>query len=71
MPNLNGLQAAKQIHDVIPETALVILSSHADESFAREAKKAGAGCYVNKSRAGDSLVKRFKQLSKEDFIVLD
>ena len=39
MPLVNGFQAAREIKKQIPETAIVILSSHADKHFVEEAKK--------------------------------
>jgi DNA-binding NarL/FixJ family response regulator len=56
MPVLNGLEAAKVIKSKVPESVIVILSSDADEEFVKQARKAGAGAYVSKSRAGDALI---------------
>jgi chemotaxis response regulator CheB len=39
MPLVNGFEAAREIKKQIPETAIVILSSHADVHFVAEAKK--------------------------------
>jgi DNA-binding NarL/FixJ family response regulator len=37
MPLVNGFQAAREIRKQIPETAIVILSSHADKYFVEDA----------------------------------
>jgi DNA-binding NarL/FixJ family response regulator len=42
MPILNGIDAGRKIEAELPETAIVILSSNADEHFIEEAKKIGA-----------------------------
>jgi DNA-binding NarL/FixJ family response regulator len=42
MPVLNRFEAARKIKAILPETAIVILSSHADERFVAAAKKIGA-----------------------------
>jgi two-component system response regulator NreC len=48
MPNLNGIEAARQISAKQPQTSIVILSMHADESFVLRALKCGARGYVLK-----------------------
>ncbi len=54
MPNLNGIEAARQISAKQLNTAIVVLSMHADESFVLRALKAGARGYVLKeSREGE------------------
>lgn len=72
MPLLNGFQAARQIRKQIPETAIVILSSHADKHFIAEAKKIGARAYVPKSKIGQALVEALEAAVRgDDFIVLE
>jgi two-component system response regulator NreC len=56
MPNLNGIEAARQITGKQPEVAVVVLSMHADESYVLRALKAGARGYLLKeSPEGDFL----------------
>jgi DNA-binding NarL/FixJ family response regulator len=57
MPVLSGLEAAREIRGWLPECAIVILSSHADEQFIEEAKKVGAQAYVAKTKIGEALIK--------------
>jgi DNA-binding NarL/FixJ family response regulator len=57
MPVLSGLEAAREITAKLPESAIVILSSHADEQFIQEAKRAGAHAYVAKTKIGAVLIK--------------
>jgi DNA-binding NarL/FixJ family response regulator len=72
MPLVNGFQAAREIKKQIPETAIVILSSHADQYFVAEAKKVGARVYVPKSKIGQALVEALEAAVKgDDFIVLE
>jgi DNA-binding NarL/FixJ family response regulator len=42
MPVLNGIAAAREITAKLPESAIVILSSHADKYFIEQARKSGA-----------------------------
>ena len=56
MPLVNGFQAAREIKKQLPDTAVVILSTHADKHFVEEARKNGARAYVAKSKIGQALV---------------
>lgn len=56
MPNLNGIEAARQIKAKRPETSIVVLSMHSDESFVLRALKAGARGYVLKDAREAELV---------------
>ena len=57
MPNLNGIEAAHQITQAIPGTAIVILSMHSDESYVLRALKAGAKGYLLKDSAESDLIR--------------
>ena len=56
MPNLNGIEAARQIAGRVPSTAIVVLSMHADESYLLQALKAGARAYLLKDSADSDLI---------------
>jgi len=49
MPELNGLEATRQIHAVMPEIPVLILSMHESDQHVREMLDAGARGYVLKS----------------------
>jgi two-component system, NarL family, response regulator NreC len=57
MPNLNGIEAALQITQANPATAIVILSMHSDESYVLRALKAGAKGYLLKDSAESDLIR--------------
>ena len=72
MPVLNGFDAAREIKRQLPEVAIVILSTHADQQFVKEAKKIGIGVYVSKSKVGDALVKAVEAAANgKDFVLLE
>jgi DNA-binding NarL/FixJ family response regulator len=72
MPLVNGFEAAREIKKQMPETAIVILSSHADKHFVAEAKKIGVRAYVPKSKVGEALIKAVQAAVKgNDFVVLE
>jgi DNA-binding NarL/FixJ family response regulator len=56
MPNLNGLDAARQILATIPEARILILTIHDSEQVVREVLAAGARGFLLKSDAGRDLV---------------
>jgi DNA-binding NarL/FixJ family response regulator len=56
MPNLNGLEAARQILTNSPEVAILILTMHDSDNVVREVLRAGARGYLLKSDAGRDLV---------------
>jgi DNA-binding NarL/FixJ family response regulator len=49
MAGLNGLDATRELLDRLPETAVVMLSMHAEETLVRQALDAGARGYLLKS----------------------
>lgn len=57
MPGLNGLQATRIIHDVMPETKVLLLTLHSSGEFVRSAFNAGARGYVLKSDAENELLR--------------
>ena len=55
MPLLNGLDAARQISKLVPESKLIFLTMHATPTYATEAFKAGASGYLIKRSAAVEL----------------
>jgi two-component system response regulator NreC len=64
MPNLNGIEAARQIVTHNPRTAIAILSMHSDESYVIRALKAGARAYLLKDSAEADLLAAVRALSE-------
>jgi two-component system, NarL family, response regulator NreC len=56
MANLNGIEAARQIGEMEPGPAVVMLSMHSDESYVLRALSAGARAYLLKDSATTDLV---------------
>ena len=63
MPRLNGLDAARIIRRLVPETKVVILSQHELDAMRREAFKSGADAYVTKSEVSKELLAAIEGLS--------
>jgi DNA-binding NarL/FixJ family response regulator len=56
MPNLNGLDAARQIHALSPLAHILVLSMHDSEQVVRDVLAVGARGFLLKSDAGRDLV---------------
>lgn len=56
MPELNGIDAASQIHKSNPEIRIIVLSMHSDETYVLRALNAGAKGYLLKDSADVDLV---------------
>jgi len=57
MPNLSGIEAARQMTRERPELAVMILSMHPDETYVLRALKAGARGYLLKDSAEADLIR--------------
>ena len=64
LPLLNGLEAAKQIKKCEPQTKLIFLTMHAEESYVKEAFQAGGSGYILKQSATAELVFAIKEVSQ-------
>lgn len=57
MPKMNGITATKYIRKYVPDTKIIVLTSHSDQDYIAEALLAGASAYLLKN----SLIKELKQ----------
>ena len=65
MPNLNGLEAARQILATSPNVAILILTMHDSDNVVREVLRAGARGFLLKSDAGRDLVAAVESLQRQ------
>ena len=56
MQDMNGIEAARQIHERSPDTGVVILSMHIDEQFVFQAFEAGARGYLDKDSVTTEII---------------
>ena len=64
MPELNGLDAVREIREASPETNILILTMHFSEDVAREAFRCGAHGYVLKSDADVDLLSAVRHVQQ-------
>jgi DNA-binding NarL/FixJ family response regulator len=63
MPSMNGAVAARQILRTAPETAILILSMHAEASYVRTCLEAGVRGYILKNALDLEMVDAVKQVA--------
>jgi two-component system, NarL family, response regulator NreC len=63
MPNLNGIEAGRQIAERMPDTQIVILTVESDEAYLLSALKIGARGYILKSSAESEVVDAVRAVS--------
>ena len=61
MPNLNGIDAIRQIRARQPDAKVVVLTMHRDTEMAVEAFRAGASGYVLKVSPGEELITAIRE----------
>lgn len=64
MPELNGIEATRQIASTAASTQVVILSMHADEGYVLRALKAGARGYILKNSAEADLIRAIRSVAE-------
>jgi len=63
MPQLNGIEATRQILRRVPKARVLVLSMHSDPAYVTQAVQAGARGYVLKESAGADIVQAVEALS--------
>ncbi|MFN2393161.1 MAG: response regulator [Pyrinomonadaceae bacterium] len=64
MPELNGIDTARQIRKISPSTRIIALSIYTDEAYIRDMINAGVCGYVVKSGAAQNLVDAIRMGSR-------
>ena len=64
MPELDGLEALRQIKRALPNTEVVIFSAHHSEEVIEQLFDAGAKSYIQKSDVGRDLVTAIKSVAE-------
>src|SRR6266498_2324189 len=64
MPELNGLDAAREIVRSAPSTRTILLTVHTEDGYVMTALRAGIKGYVLKSQAAADLVRAIREVSR-------
>lgn len=63
LPIIPGLQVTKRLHEELPRTRILILTSFGHDEYLRQAIQAGAAGYVLKHNAADELEKGIREVA--------
>jgi len=66
MPNLNGLEATRQIRKFNPKVKVLILTIHNNEEYIFQSLQAGASGYLLKETAVEDLISAIHSAQKDD-----
>jgi DNA-binding NarL/FixJ family response regulator len=64
MPQLNGLDATRQIKKICPQTEILIFTAHEAEELIHDVFDSGARSYIMKTDAADHLIDALKALAE-------
>ena len=64
MPHLNGLEATRQIRQVVPDAKVLILSAHSDDAYVETAMALGAAGYLIKQTSAHCLSEAIREVRK-------
>ncbi|HEY2455801.1 MAG TPA: response regulator transcription factor [Candidatus Acidoferrum sp.] len=70
LPQINGIEASRRILGKLPDTAILMLSMHSEDTLVRQAMEAGARGYILKNAMDLDLVSAIKKVA-EGKTVLD
>jgi two-component system response regulator NreC len=69
MPDLDGLQVTRTVHEKFPQVKILILTVHEDEALLREAIYCGASGYVLKHAAESEMMNAIRAVQRGDIYV--
>jgi PAS domain S-box-containing protein len=69
MPNMNGLEATREIKQILPQAEIVIVSQHDGQEMVRNAFDAGAHAYLVKSAVSTDLLTAIDKVSRHESFV--
>ncbi len=69
LPGMNGLQATRKILQMLPETLVLMLSMHTEETWVRQAVDAGARGYVLKNAMDLELSSAIRRMVKGETVL--
>ena len=64
MPQLNGLEAALQVHKDFPATKVLILSAHNDDAYVKAATDSGAVGFLLKQTSAHDVCRAIREVQK-------
>ena len=69
MPEMDGLEAARQIRERFPAVGVIMLSAYDDRQFVVEAVRSGARGYVLKARDAEHLIQTVRLVATGNMVI--
>jgi NarL family two-component system response regulator LiaR len=69
MPKLNGIEATKQIKELCPATAVLILTAYEDDQYVFALLEAGAAGYLLKNVRGRELIEAIREVNAGESVL--
>lgn len=69
MPVLDGVQAAKQIHETYPDIHIMMLTTFNDDTYVKEALQYGATAYLLKDLSPEELIASIRAIPNVSIII--
>jgi DNA-binding NarL/FixJ family response regulator len=69
MPEMDGLEAARQIREKYPEVGVIMLTAYDDRQFVVEAVRSGARGYVLKARDAEHLIQTVRLVAGGNMVI--
>lgn len=69
MPEVNGIEATRQIKEQRPETVILVLTAYDDDRYVFALLEAGAAGYLLKNAHGDELISAIKEVHAGESIL--
>lgn len=69
MPEVNGIEATRQIKEQSPETVILVLTAYDDDRYVFALLEAGAAGYLLKNAHGDELISAIKEVHAGESIL--
>ena len=67
MPELNGIEAARRLHEELPEVRVVIVSMHSDRRYVLEALRSGVRGYLLKDSSPEEIFRAIQKVMSNQF----
>jgi len=69
LPQINGIEASRRILEKLPETAILMLSMHSEDTLVRQAMEAGARGYILKNAMDLDLVAAIQKVASGGTVI--
>ncbi len=67
MPGLNGLESTREIHRLMPECKIIMLTVHTDPAFAILSRQAGASGYLIKNHVDQDVFVAIEKIMRNEW----